>query len=124
MLGRAWSRGPYAAAGDTVTVNSTTWSRHAPFNVVTMPTARLIMDVGDWDATLMMTAPGQSGRPWSRHYADQVRTWGTVGAAPLPFTDVAVDEAAVARLILRPPAGAAGDPQLRGPADQRVPPTP
>jgi len=125
MLGRAWGRGPFAAGGDSATVNATAWSREAPFGVVTLPSARLIMDVGNWDASLVMTAPGQSGRPWSRHYADQIRAWEALTAAPLPFSEAAVSEAAVARLILRPEAGAGdGGPELRSRAGAEPHPSP
>jgi penicillin amidase len=102
LLGRSWSRGPYPVAGDGTTVNAHYWSRRRPFRVVAIPSMRFVADVGDWDATVLVLPPGQSGRPWSMHYADQLGAWLWVEARRQPFTDEAVERAARARLILRP----------------------
>jgi penicillin amidase len=102
FLGRSWNRGPFAAAGDSVTVNAHYWKIDRPFDVVAIPTARFVADVGNWDATVLVVPPGQSGRPWSSHYADQIEPWFALAEDSIPFSDAAVDAAAVARLILEP----------------------
>jgi penicillin amidase len=106
MVGRwlatAWNRGPIATGGDNTTVHATYWSRRRPFAVAAMPAMRLVMDVGDWDRSVVVLPLGQSGRPWSSHYADQIRLWQSGGAVELPFSDRAVDAAARIRWVLRP----------------------
>jgi acyl-homoserine lactone acylase PvdQ len=45
---------------------------------------------------------GQSGRPWSNHYGDQIGDWLTVRARPMAFSAEAVERAAKARMSLSP----------------------
>jgi len=104
LIGRLFSRGPYAAPGGGVTVNAHYWSRERPFEVTEIPSARFVTEVGDWDSTVMVIPPGQSGRPWSVHYDDQVRPWLELEARTFAFSEAAVDKAATARLVLRPKA--------------------
>lgn len=105
LIGAAWNRGPYAADGDSVTVNATYWSSRRPFTVAAMPALRIVMDVGNWDESLAVVPLGQSGRPWSSHYSDQAEIWNDGGAFPMPFGEVAVEAAAEALLLLQPEAG-------------------
>ena len=102
----SWSRGPFAVAGNNVTINAEYWSRKRPFAVTSIPAMRFVADVGNWDDTVLVLSVGQSGRPWSRHYADQISSWMNVEAARFPFSREAVDRAAAVRLELVPsPAG-------------------
>jgi penicillin amidase len=103
-LGQAWSRGPYPLGGDSTTLNAAYWIRHEPFAVVAAPAARFVVDVGNWDATVLVLPVGQSGRPWSPHYSDQLGAWLHVEPVPLPYSPAAVDAAAKARLVLVPAA--------------------
>lgn len=102
LLARSWDRGPFPAGGDSVTVEANTWDHRHPFAVAAMPALRLVIDVGNWDETAAVMPLGQSGRPWSSHYADQIRLWREGGVFRLPFGDAAVEAAAEARLVLRP----------------------
>jgi penicillin amidase len=104
-LGRTWSRGPFAVGGDDTTINAHPWSSRDPFSVVAIPSVRMVADVGNWDDTLIGLSAGQSGRPWSPHYSDQMGDWLEVRLRPFPFTADAVDAATVARLVIRPPTG-------------------
>jgi penicillin amidase len=61
-----------------------------------------VVDVGNWDATQAISAPGQSGDPRSVHYADTYRAWLTGEYRALPFSPAAVDAAAQTRLRLVP----------------------
>jgi penicillin amidase len=98
----SWSRGPFPISGDNVTVNAGYWSRHDPYRVTAAPALRLVCDVGDWDASVLALPVGQSGRPWSGHYADQIDGWLNVEASPFPFSDAAVEASTVAQLVLNP----------------------
>lgn len=67
-------------------------------------TTRLVVDVGAWDESVAMNAPGQSGDPASAHYADLLPRWSTDESVPLLFTRKAVDAATERRIVLRPTA--------------------
>jgi penicillin amidase len=102
LLAGAWNRGPIAAGGDNVTIAATYWSEDRPFRVLAMPALRLVTDVGDWDESVAVMPVGQSGRPWSSHYADQFQLWRNGGAFALPFSDAAVAASTEATLTLIP----------------------
>ncbi len=63
---------------------------------------RFVADVGNWDDTVLVLPVGQSGRPWSRHYSNQISSWLRVEAERFPFSREAVDAAAAVRLELLP----------------------
>ncbi len=101
-LAATWNRGPFAVGGGNVTVNAESWNRSEPFAVTGLPAMRFVTEVGNWDATLLGLPTGQSGRPWSGFYADQIESWLSVEPAAFPFTREAVEAAAIARLHLAP----------------------
>lgn len=47
---------------------------------------RVIMDVGDWDKTLMTTTPGQSGNPESKFYNNLFKSWSQDKYFPAYFS--------------------------------------
>ncbi len=102
LLARSWDRGPFPAGGDNVTVEANYWDYRHPFDVAAMPALRLVTDVGNWDEAVAVMPLGQSGRPWSSHYADQIQLWLGGGVFTLPFGEAAVEAATEARLILKP----------------------
>jgi len=102
LLAGQWNRGPFPMAGDDDTVDANAWEPGRPFAVATMPVLRFVADVGSWDDSVAILSLGQSGRPWSSHYADQIELWRRGEAVTLPFSDGAVAAATEARLILRP----------------------
>jgi penicillin amidase len=102
LLAGSWNRGPFPSGGDNVTINATYWSERQPFAVSVMPALRMVTDVGSWDESIVVMPLGQSGRPWSSHYADQTAAWRQGGAFTLAFSEAAVERATEARLVLRP----------------------
>jgi len=98
----SWSRGPYAVAGGNATINAHYWSERGPFTVTSIPAMRFVADIGNWDDTVLVLPVGQSGRPWSRHYSNQISSWLNVEATRFPFSREAVDGAAAVRLELVP----------------------
>ena len=99
-LGRSWSRGPYPLGGDGTTINANSWRSENPFTVTECPQGRIVVEVGRWDDTVLVLPTGQSGRPWSPHYADQLDAWLHVKPQTFPFSKEAVDAASVAQLLL------------------------
>jgi len=72
------------------------------FEVTTLPSYRLTIDMGDLDGATIMTTTGQGGNPFGPHYGDLIEHWRTGESIPLPFTPAAIEAAAVATLTLRP----------------------
>jgi penicillin amidase len=63
---------------------------------------REIFDVADWDRSLVINTPGQSGQPGSPYYGNLLQDWADNKYFNLAFTRGAVDKAAAHKLTLRP----------------------
>ncbi|MFW5415616.1 penicillin acylase family protein [Nocardiopsis sp. CNT-189] len=83
--------GPFPRGGAPHSVDAT---GHGPadFTHHTGASARMVLDVGAWDASRAVNAPGQSGDPSSPHYADLLPMWRRGDYFPLLYTRAAVVE--------------------------------
>ena len=63
---------------------------------------REILDLSDWDKSIAINVPGQSGQPESPHYGDLLPLWSEGKYFPLLFTREKIEKHAAARLLLEP----------------------
>jgi penicillin G amidase len=84
--------GPAPRGGSGDTVGATSYGPN--FVQVSGATFRIAVDVGDWDSSLVMNAPGQSGRLDDPHYTDLFEPWSRGEAFPLVYTRERVDQEA------------------------------
>ncbi|MDZ7643428.1 MAG: penicillin acylase family protein [Woeseiaceae bacterium] len=91
----------YARGGSGYTTNSTAF-RPADFLVRSGASFRMVLDVGNWDAARMTSAPGQSGDPASPFYDNLLEGWATDGSFPLLYSREAILENAVLTIRLAP----------------------
>lgn len=63
---------------------------------------RMVLDVGSWDESAFINAPGQSGDPMSPFYRNLVPSWANGDYAPLLYSRSAVEAAAFKRYKLTP----------------------
>jgi acyl-homoserine lactone acylase PvdQ len=73
----------------------------APAGAAAEPFA-MIFNPTDWDRSMAISAPGQSGSPESAHFADLVKLWSAGEYFPLAFTERAVQANTEATLTLTP----------------------
>ena len=64
-------------------------------NQATGATFRIIVDVNDWDASVGMNSPGQSGDPESRFYKNLFVPWANDEYFPLYYSKKSIEAAAV-----------------------------
>ncbi len=95
--------GPLSVAGSDSTPMAAFY-RTTDFRVMMGASVRIVADVGDWDNSVWMNAPGQSGDPRSPHYADLAPLWAKGEYFPMLYSRTAVDEATETRIELRPHA--------------------
>lgn len=95
---RAVGPAPRGGSGDTV--GNTAYT--PDFVQVGGATFRVVIDVGDWDASLAMNSPGQSGDPASPHYDDLFASWAADDAFPLLYSRDRVEAATERRITLLP----------------------
>ena len=92
--------------------------RLSDYQLVSGASFRMVADVGNWDASVAINAPGQSGDPASPHYRDLASLWAAGRYFPLAYSRAAVEKATRTRIELVP-----GRPGCdRGDCGARTPP--
>ncbi|MEL6404522.1 MAG: penicillin acylase family protein [Chloroflexota bacterium] len=96
--------GPVATGGGAATVNATRW-RYDEDDLMTvrsLPSMRMIVDIGDFGNNLSIQTTGQSGHPMSPNYNDMVDDWRLIQYNRMLWFDEDVAENAVSTLTLVP----------------------
>jgi len=87
--------------GSESTLNKAAY-RPKDLGVVMGASVRMVIDVGAWDNSVWINAPGQSGDPRSPHFTDLASTWSRDEYVPMAYSRGAVERAIERRLVLRP----------------------
>ncbi|MCK6449244.1 MAG: penicillin acylase family protein [Alphaproteobacteria bacterium] len=93
----SWSVGPFPLGGGATTVMNATY--RSDFAVSHGAAMRLVIDVGDWDRSRCINAPGQSGVAGDAQAGALAAAWAAGRYVPLAYSAPAV--AAATRTILR-----------------------
>jgi penicillin amidase len=93
--------GPLPKGGSGSSVMNTRY-RPTDYRLVAGASFRMVLDVGNWDGSWFINAPGQSGDPRSPHYDDLAPLWASRRYLPLLYSRDAVDAAAELRITLTP----------------------
>jgi penicillin amidase len=94
FLGRWLDVGPFPQAGTGTTVKQTTPRLG--------PSMRMVVDFSDFDQSMQNITLGESGQVFSPHYRDQFPAWYKGQSFPMLFSDAAVEQGAVHKLVLEP----------------------
>ncbi len=98
--------GPFPHGGSASTPMHTGY-RPGDFRTIAGASVRIVVDVGNWDASTCINAPGQSGDPRSPHYRDLAPLWAEGAYVPMVYSRAAVAVATGHRIVLQPRSGAA-----------------
>jgi penicillin amidase len=90
--------GPAPRGGDSYTVNNTGQVDNQP----TGASFRVIINTGNWDASVATNSPGQSGDPNGNHYRDLFAPWAEGRYFPLLYTRSRVEAVTQQHWELRP----------------------
>lgn len=90
--------GPYPRGGDSYTMNNTGGSD----NQRSGASFRIIVDTADWDNTLTMNNPGQSGDPESPFYDNLFELWAQDDFFPLYYSRKKIESVAAEVITLIP----------------------
>jgi penicillin G amidase len=93
--------GSWALGGSAATPKAAAY-RTTDYQLVSGASFRMVADVGNWDASVAINTPGQSGDPASPHYRDLAPLWVEGRYFPLAYSRDAVDKATRTRFELRP----------------------
>ncbi len=94
LLGRLLDVGPFPQAGTATTVKATT-TRHGP-------SMRMVVDLSTFEHSVQNITLGESGQVFSPYYQDQFDAWYNGRSFPMSFSDAAVEQATVHKLVLEP----------------------
>jgi penicillin amidase len=89
--------GPTPRGGDSYTVTATGGAD----NQTSGGSLKIIADVGDWDNSVGLNNPGQSGDPRSPHYRDLFELWSRGKYFPIFYTRTKVESVAEESTILQ-----------------------
>jgi penicillin G amidase len=90
--------GPVPRGGDSYTVSATGNAD----NQTSGGSLKIIADTENWDNSIALNNPGQSGDPESAHYRDLFELWGRGRYFPIFYTRAKVESVAEDALTLRP----------------------
>jgi penicillin amidase len=96
-----FDRGPMKRSGDGEVVQATGF-RDDSFDQFLGASYREIFDLADWDRSVAINVPGQSGQPQAKHYDDLLPLWIEGRYFPLAYTKGAVDTVTTDVLYLTP----------------------
>lgn len=91
--------GPFAGSGFTPMAAAYSAT---DYRLASGASFRMVADVGNWDASVAINTPGQSGDPASSHYRDLAPLWVEGRYFPLVYSRGAVEREARTRLMLAP----------------------
>jgi penicillin amidase len=77
ILRNLLSIGPLPTPGDGMTLNIGFYRHSNPYAQTVGASMRFIIDMGNTQSSEFILPSGQSGHPWSAHYADQTPLWLT-----------------------------------------------
>jgi penicillin G amidase len=102
LVERLLNRGPWELGGGPGIVDATSWGAELGYEVTAVPSMRMVVSLGDLDASTWINLTGASGHAFDAHYTDQTDLWARGETLPWPFTRSAVDQAGEDRLLLSP----------------------
>ncbi|HEY6664729.1 MAG TPA: penicillin acylase family protein, partial [Propionibacteriaceae bacterium] len=70
-----FNRGDYQVGGGPAVVNAMAYDDRTGYAVTDGPTMRMLIDLGDLDASRWVNQSGVSGHAFNRHYDDQTELW-------------------------------------------------
>jgi penicillin amidase len=97
-----FNRGPYDVGGGGSSVDATGWDASVGYDVDSLPSMRMVVDLDDLERSRWIDLTGESGHVASGHYRDQSPLWVDGRTLPWAFDASAVDKATQHRLVLEP----------------------
>ncbi|MET9696467.1 penicillin acylase family protein [Streptomyces sp. NPDC006529] len=93
---------PVGVGGGTDSVLANGWDPKKGFEVIWVPSMRMVVDLADFESSRWINLTGASGHAGADTYTDQIGPWAKGGSLPWPYTAAAVEATARDRLRLTP----------------------
>jgi penicillin amidase len=99
---RIFNRGDYQLGGGPAVVDALSYDATKGYRVIEGPTMRMLVDLGNLDASRWVNQSGESGHAFDHNYADQTKLWVSNQTWPFVFSRAAVEARTEQRLQLMP----------------------
>ena len=97
------NRGPWQLSGGEAAVDATGWNAAAgTYDVVWVPSMRMIVNLADFDKSRWINLTGASGHAYDAHYSDQTNMWVDGQLLPWAYSGGAVEAATKEKMALTP----------------------
>lgn len=93
LVDKLFNRGPYRVGGGGGIVDATSWDATEGYEVTSVPSMRMIVDLADLDRSRWIQLTGSSGHAFHDHYVDQQERWRKGETVPWVFGRQAVEDA-------------------------------
>lgn len=99
---------PFGVSGTSGSPNATGWDAARTgdgsfhFGMTSLPSMRMVVDLGEPDSAAWVVSTGVSGHPASHNWANQIGAWKSGRYYPWPFTQTAVEAETADELVLGP----------------------
>ena len=97
-----FNRGPFQTGGGESIVNATGWSMNAPYETQSLPSMRMIVDLGNLNNSVTVHTTGQSGHAYHEHYIDMAPLWANVEYYSMAWDEQGIKARPEGHLVLRP----------------------
>ncbi|GAA4687891.1 penicillin acylase family protein [Streptomyces chumphonensis] len=102
LVQRMLNRGPWEVPGGKDAVNATGWNAAGGYDVVWVPSMRMVVNLEDFDKSRWINLTGASGHAYHPHYTDQTDLWAKGELLPWAYSRKAVDASAEDTMALTP----------------------
>jgi len=90
VVEKLFNRGPYEVGGGSGIVDATGWDAAQGYEVIAVPSMRMVVDLDDLDKSRWINLTGVSGHAFHRNYTDQTELWAEGRTLPWRFSAKAV----------------------------------
>lgn len=97
-----FNRGPFRTSGGSSIVNATGWGATGGYQVVSLPSMRMIVDLGNLQNSLSIHPAGQTGHAYHPNYIDMVDLWRNIDYRVMLWQRGEIEAASAATLRLEP----------------------
>jgi penicillin amidase len=97
-----FNRGPFSTGGGESIVNATGWSIKEGYQTTSLPSMRMIVDLGSLSNSVTVHTTGQSGHAYHPHYADMAQLWANVEYYSMLWEEGEIASQAEGHLVLTP----------------------
>ncbi len=97
-----FNRGPFEAGGGASIVNATGWKASKDYTVTSLPSMRMLIDLGNLENSLTIHTTGESGHAFHPNYIDMADDWRMIRYHAMLWSQAQVEAGAQTVLHLQP----------------------